>query len=57
MRDNFIVVKGRWEFHEFEGVMVNLYAPQSKEEKYRLWSELLIEKERLGGHWCMGGGF
>ena len=27
VRTNYVVVKGRWEGHEFEGIMVNVYAP------------------------------
>lgn len=41
VRDNFLVVKGKWLADNIECYVVNVYAPQVESEKADLWNAIL----------------
>lgn len=43
--------------YEFEGVLVNLYAPNDVVKRRDLWDLFVKIKPLFPKHWCIGGDF
>ncbi|GLT46628.1 hypothetical protein SLA2020_203720 [Shorea laevis] len=51
-------VFGFWGKEEVPCYFINVYSPCEKQEKRKLWAELLeLIQEHGGGNWCIGGDF
>ncbi|XP_071740610.1 uncharacterized protein [Rutidosis leptorrhynchoides] len=53
--NNFVIVKGRWSEEDMVIYMVNIYAPQSRQDKLALWNKLSDFMNNNVGEYIMLG--
>lgn len=54
---HYIVITGQWKGVNGATIVVNVYAPQSKLDKIKLWSYLINLKRNPNGIWIFLGDF
>ncbi|KAK8327880.1 hypothetical protein V6Z11_A11G212100 [Gossypium hirsutum] len=55
--NRFIVLEGIWCVEGWEGVLINVYAPNLLSEQKIFWEEILEVRERSIKFWVLGGDF
>ncbi|XP_071718153.1 uncharacterized protein [Rutidosis leptorrhynchoides] len=56
-RDSFIAVKGEWKNAGKDLILINVYGPQTDEDKKKMWLELSEIMDRDDAMWIMCGDF
>lgn len=55
--NRFIVVEGYWCSKGWEGVLINVYAPNMLRDQKILWEEMIEIQKQFTKHWIVGGSF
>ncbi|KAH1114714.1 hypothetical protein J1N35_008092 [Gossypium stocksii] len=52
--NRFIMLERTWLTKGWDGVLINVYAPNSLSEQRNFWAELMTFRSQFAKHWIMG---
>ncbi|GKV41666.1 hypothetical protein SLEP1_g49166 [Rubroshorea leprosula] len=55
--DGYLRISGEWGIHKMKYNLVNVYGPNDRQKRLKLWDELRIMITEEGGRWLIAGDF